>query len=526
MKNHFKIPASVIRIERNGSSSLQKGLRFLRAAAVAFVLVNFLNAALQQADPGSKDPKRLDPKRPLAKELEMSVADGFTLTAVGDCILSRRASQYLERDSGFAELVKILRSSDAACGNLETSILDIKEFKGYPFSWEGDWTLVSMPDVAADLAALGFDLFSCANNHALDWGIEGMRETGRRLDEAGLTHAGTGDNLGKARAAMYFESSKGRIGIVSTATSFRPTSDALPPEGAAPGRPGVNPLNVKKNSVVPAQVMKLLAEVQTAFNPGKSVKSEKQPPRELSLFGIDYELGEACGYRYEMDSDDLAEILKSIRQGKQNSDFLIAAVHSHESSSEVWPEPPAAFLQELARAAVDGGADAFVTTGHHHLGPIEIYKGKPVFYGLGNFFWSDIQEPLPADLHRRNRELLKQAFQYPERATDADLTAVLNAKSFNNDLTFQSIIAECRFRQGGIEEIRLYPVDLGYGRTLTESGLPRTASPEKAQEILKRLQKLSRPYGTEILIENNVGIIHSSPAEKKPEERQVSWGLS
>ena len=51
-----------------------------------------------------------------------------------------------------------------------------------------------------------FHVFSRANNHALDWGLEGMRESSRWLDSAGLVHAGVGESLGKARAAAYFES--------------------------------------------------------------------------------------------------------------------------------------------------------------------------------------------------------------------------------------------------------------------------------------------------------------------------------
>ena len=56
----------------------------------------------------------------------------------------------------------------------------------------------------------------------------------------------------KQTVESYFESLKGRIGIVSLASTFRPTSDALPNQGAAPGRPGINGLTVKKTIVLPA----------------------------------------------------------------------------------------------------------------------------------------------------------------------------------------------------------------------------------------------------------------------------------
>ena len=41
------------------------------------------------ADPVVKDPTRFDPRRPIERELETSVRDGFALTAVGDCIITR-----------------------------------------------------------------------------------------------------------------------------------------------------------------------------------------------------------------------------------------------------------------------------------------------------------------------------------------------------------------------------------------------------------------------------------------------------
>jgi poly-gamma-glutamate capsule biosynthesis protein CapA/YwtB (metallophosphatase superfamily) len=475
----------------------------------------------ETGNPTPTDPARFDPKRPIEQEVRTSVRDGFTLGAVGDCIISRPLSQYAERDEPFATILKILGQSTALYGNMETSILDIRGFKGYPFSWAGDWTLRAEPDVARDLAKMGFRVMSRANNHAEDWGIEGMRETSQWLDAAGITHAGSGEDLGIARMARYFESSKGRVAIVSMASTYRPESGALAPLGATPGRPGISGLRLRQIAVVPADVMAALAKMQPELvalheeRPAKQKadgKAPSGPPAKLSMFGQDFELGEKTGYRYEMDQTDLADILKSIRLGKEHSDFLVATIHSHECSTCDPPALPAGFLRDLSHAAIRAGADAFVTTGIHHLGPIEVYEGRPVFYGLANFFWSDIQEPLPADLYQRNREKLEKAFQFPGRATDADLSNVLNVGSFSNDETFETIVAQSRFEHGRLAELRLYPVDLGYGLKLTESGIPRLASAEKGLKILNRLQALSAPYGTTILIEDTtefrkVGVI-------------------
>jgi poly-gamma-glutamate capsule biosynthesis protein CapA/YwtB (metallophosphatase superfamily) len=45
----------------------------------------------------------------------------------------------------------------------------------------------------------GFDIMSRANNHATDWGLEGMRVTIDALNATGIVHAGVGENRATAR---------------------------------------------------------------------------------------------------------------------------------------------------------------------------------------------------------------------------------------------------------------------------------------------------------------------------------------
>ncbi len=443
----------------------------------------------------------------------MSVRDGFTLATVGDCIISRPLSHKRANDAEFDRAVKILRGADATFGNLETVILDIRNFQGYPDSGSEDWGLVALPAVARDLARMGFDLLARANNHSLDWGIAGMRETSRWLDEAGLVDAGVGENRGLARAARYFESEKGRIALISLATSYKASSAATPAVGSTAGRPGLNALRLERFVVMPPESMSALAAIKRAMDAarGKTVEAASAPATALSLFETEFRHGERFAYRYEMNALDLAEILKSIRLGKQHADFVVATIHAHESAFD--EESPGDFLRELAHRAIDAGADAFVTHGIHHLGPIEVYAGKPIFYGLANFFWSDAQEPLDPILHETHAARVAQVFADPAATTDADLTALLNATEFNNERTFQSIIAVSRFESGRIAEIRLHPIDLGYGRRIPDSGVPRLASAAKGRPILERLAAISAPYGTQIRIQKNVGVIRAESPE-------------
>lgn len=468
-------------------------------ALVALTLGAAASAHAQQANPADpiiKSAKALDPKRPLANELQTSVSDGFTLTAVGDLIISRPLSQYGAREPGFKSVLEILGQGDALYGNMETSILDLRYFKGYPYSYAGDWTLSALPSVARDLKKMGFDFVSRANNHAEDWGIEGMRETSRWLDDAGIVWAGVGEDRGLARAPAFYESAKGRIAIVSFASTYLPTAAALPSEGAAPGRPGVSALAVTQYIDLPSAAMKALADISCRIY----AQHCGTTPTALPMFNQNFRLSRSFRYTFEMDREDTAEIYKNIREGKQNADFLVATIHSHDCSLDCddphKPQLAAAYLRTLAHGAIDSGADEFITTGIHNLGPIEIYRDRPIFYGISNFFWSDIQLPLSHDLYQQNRSVIDDAYLHPERITSWDLSAPLNEQGgFAEPFIFQTVVAQTTWEQGRLAKIKLYAIDLGYGKKLSESGIPQLADAGQAQVIFKRIADATAQYG-------------------------------
>lgn len=453
-------------------------------------------------DPVVRDIDALDAVRPMARELQAGVPDGFAIAAVGDLIISRPLSGYARRLPAFAAVLDILRGTDVTFGNLETTIFDARTFAGAPFSWEGDWTNASVPSVAADLRAMGFGIVGRANNHSQDWGPEGMRETGQWLDDAGIVHAGAGESHRMARAPAYFESpAGGRVALVSLASTFRPGSESLPEAATAPGRAGLSGLHLASVTRVPTAALAPLAELQCLLH-GRHCG---ETPREGRLFGAQYLEADSFAYEHTMDPADQAEIYRSIRSAQQNADFVIVAIHSHECSKdcddENAPRGPADFLKQLARESIDSGADMFVVTGNHNLGPVEIYKSpqrgyRPIFYGLGNFFWSDVQELLPHDLFQGNRELLATTWKSPEKATEYDLTAPLNKDYFAHTFTFQSVIAEARFERNQLSRIVLHPVDLGYGSKLTESGIPRLVTDDSAaREIFRQIMEQNRQFG-------------------------------
>ncbi|MER8461140.1 CapA family protein [Mesorhizobium sp. M1300] len=439
--------------------------------------------------------------------VQTNVADGFTMVAVGDLILSRALTKY--KHPGFDDIVKILRDADVTIGNLETNIFDIRSFKGSPEAEYGGAYLNSLPEVGPDLKAMGFNIVGRSNNHTMDWGLEGMRETSRVLDESGIVHAGAGENLAQAGAARFLETVRGRVAMLSFATSFVPMARACDPAGEAPGRPGLNALRLERSVVVLPEMLKNLRQVRDALpdsEPGR------EDPNRVAFAGVKYKVGEKAGYSFEADQRDVADILRNVRRGKQFSDCCIIMNHSHEPGN--WSHESADYEQSFAHRMIDAGADAYVGHGPHLLRGIEIYKGRPIFYSLGNFFYDQLRTPAGADMF--------EAYgKDPRVDTDAEVTVDEEAKGYptaegfvealSAPVYYESIITVSRFEHNQLAELRLHPVELGYSKRFANRGIPRLVAGLQAKAILERLQTLSKPFGTDIAIENDVGVIRLSP---------------
>jgi hypothetical protein len=206
---------------------------------------------------------------------------------------------------------------------------------------------------------------------------------------------------------------------------------------------------------------------------------------------------------YTIDPVDQREVLASIRNTKGNSDFVIATIHAHDPGN--FSDIPADYLPTIAHAAIDNGADVFVGHGPHRLRGIEIYKGKPIFYSLGNYFFElDLLEPVGMDLYEQYKA-------DPSQMTDAELSEFWADRTFPSEIYYQSMIAVSRYERGQVAEIRLYPIDLGYALRGADRGVPRLAAPALAKVILERMQKLSESFGTSIAIEQNMGVIRLKP---------------
>ena len=78
----------------------------------------------------------------------------------------------------------------------------------------------------------------------------------------------------------------------------------------------------------------------------------------------------------------------------------------------------------------------------------------------------------------------------------------------------EALLATSRFEGGKLVEVRIHPTDVGKGyRPVSKIGIPLTPTPEVAREILEKVQRLSKPFGTNMTIENGVGVIRVAPPQ-------------
>lgn len=428
-----------------------------------------------------------------------NVADGFTMVAVGDLIVTRPLIS--GRNPGFDAIVKILHDADVTFGNMETNIFDIRSFKGSPQAEYGGAYHVSLPELGSDLKAMGFNIVARANNHALDWGVEGMRETSRVLDQNGILYAGVGENLAQAGAARFLETARGRVALLSFASTFTPLSRACDPIGEAPGRAGINCLRLARTILLPQEMLESLGRIRNAlpgFRPGS------EDPNAVVLVGATYKAGDRAGYSYEAEPRDVADILRNVRRGKQFADFCVVTNHGHEPGN--WSQEPPDYEQSFSHRLVDAGADAYVVHGPHQLRGVEIYKGRPIFYGVGNFIFDDLRTPVGADMFAAYGK-------DPRVDTDAEVTVDEMARGyeteagFSDPIFYESMVTVSRFEQNQLAELRLYPIELGHSKRFANRGIPRLVPVPQGRAILERLQKLSKPFGTRIAMEDDVGVI-------------------
>ena len=171
----------------------------------------------------------------------------ITIALTGDAMINRRMSSY--REPAFLQLVDLLRGADATFANLEQVFHE----------WEMAYGSVGMssfqvshPSNLAELQWLGIDAVSTAMNHAWDYGEAGLLATLENCKRCELPQAGSGVNLGEARAPVFLDTPRGRVAFMSASTTHHvpELSFAGPGRPDFPGKPGINARGLNHYSCV------------------------------------------------------------------------------------------------------------------------------------------------------------------------------------------------------------------------------------------------------------------------------------
>lgn len=362
------------------------------------------------------------------------------ITAVGDMIFNKQISQLSDADH--KNIRRIMQEADIAYGNLEFSINEHPEAQrpfynfGVPreFAWE--------------VAAIGINMVSMANNHALDYGPEGLKDCLQALDLTNIIHAGAGVTLAAAHTpgTIRVQSQRTKFSLLSYMRYW--TDKYRSKDPMAPSLATINPAVI------------LVA------------KEGKAEPVE----------GEIQGDVNAMEDD--------VVLAKRHADVVMVALHNHDVSHHraygIQDKTPPND-QIMYRAAIDAGADMVIGSGPHVLRGIEIYQNKPIFYSLGDFiFQYRTPDKIPIDLiHQRDSEL--------DRPTNVSI-------SDRRDLPqiFEGVIVRMTVNRGKLRKIQLIPVAIDDEGSLY--GVPRLVDDKRAAEILGTIQRLSEPYKTHIVI--------------------------
>lgn len=447
-----------------------------------------------------------------------SQSGNIRMALAGDALITRRFQNH--REESFVALANIFRRSDVGFFNLEGTVRNWDE--GTPNLTNGI-NMTIPPAALEDIKWFGVNLVSCSNNHAGEYGEGGILATVRHLENAGIVGAGVGANLTRAASPGYYETPNGRVGLVSASSSFYPWRPASDQGSELHGRPGINPLAWKKTHVVDRQTFdefrraaRLLGfekeKAQVKSHTTQQVHFEKEGGDELTLFGQRVVLGDKFTVTTQTSKRDETENLRWIREAKRQADWVIFSLHSHEISFDTAmkvdnlseAEEPAEFVVDFAHKAIDAGADVFVGHGRQIPYGVEIYKGRPIFYGLGCLFMQyETIRFFPRERY--------QAFNLPADATPGEFADAFTGGGERGHAGhrnfWENVVVECEFEKGVFKRAKLHPVDLGFGLPRAQRGRPVLAGLEVGRRVLERVQRISKRYGTDVKIIDNVGII-------------------
>ena len=192
----------------------------------------------------------------------------------------------------------------------------------------------------------GIHAVGIANN--VNYGAANIAASIARLDQLGVLHTGAGPDLAAARAPAIIVRNGLRVGIVQRSSVYWPTDHE-----AQVDSPGIAVIRGHTAYHVP----------MGRYSPDASPPNRPGVPPLIVTWADAAYLGEFC---------------KDIEALRPQVDIVVASCHWGLGCE------PLQYMTEIAHAAIDASADIVMGHGPHHALPVEVYKGRPIFYGLGN----------------------------------------------------------------------------------------------------------------------------------------------
>jgi poly-gamma-glutamate synthesis protein (capsule biosynthesis protein) len=246
-------------------------------------------------------------------------------------------------EAPFRQLKGEFRTAGVVFGNLECCLYDPPA--GYGAQDEGFYAAVAKGGDA--LKQAGLSAVGVANN--VNYGAGPIMSSVARLDQLGIPHTGAGANLTAARRPAIVERDGVRVGFLQRTSIYWATHHEA--RAASPGVAVIQgntawqlPMHNWRPDAPPLNRPGLPPEVVTWVE-----------PKYLTSF-----------------QEDIAALRREV-------DLVVASCHWG-----VW-EDVLEYMADIAHGAIDAGADVVVGHGPHYALPVEVYKGKPIFYGLGCF---------------------------------------------------------------------------------------------------------------------------------------------
>jgi poly-gamma-glutamate synthesis protein (capsule biosynthesis protein) len=345
------------------------------------------------------------------------------LLAAGDWFAQGRIPEAARARQETAAALEALRAADIAFVNLEAPLTR----RGVRAEKQN--TLRADPRQVEDLLLAGVDVVSLANNHMLDYGIDGLADTLAVLAEGGVRAVGAGPTLDAARAPAVLEGPGGRVGFLAFASTL--------PQGfaAAAERPGIAPIHVTAAFVVE--------------NPLAQEQPGTPPPVVTFPLGLDVEA--TCA---------------AVRALRARADLVVVSAHWGVAGQDAIMD----YQREVGRALVEAGCDLVLGHHPHRLHGVELHRGKPILYSVGNFVF----EPLPPAGNTPH-------LSFRGRMTAANVYGAMRR---------EGVLVDASVRGGRLERLALRPL------VLDEGGYPALC-PERAEPFAALLRDLSPDAGVE-----------------------------